>query len=120
MNSPRSCKLVGMVVLILGLLCVPLSARSQQQDSQQKPPAQSTANPSPQNQPPINQIFVGKLVMSEGNVVLVDQTVLANQESRTKYHLENEDQAIPFVGRNVVVTGTLDQTTNTLHIISIR
>jgi hypothetical protein len=42
-----------------------------------------------------------------------------SQESRTIYHVENESQAAPYVGDKVVVTGTLDQRTDTIHIVRI-
>jgi hypothetical protein len=45
--------------------------------------------------------------------------VLADVENKTVYQLEGRKKPISFVGRNVVVVGTLDQSSGTIHIDDI-
>lgn len=81
--------------------------------SQQEPGAQSQESESPQSaesQP--TQIFVGKVAKAKGGLMLKGDTGMS-------YKLDNVDQAKPFVGKSVKVTGTLDATTNTIHVTTI-
>lgn len=52
---------------------------------------------------------MGKVAKSKGDLVLKD-------DAGTSYKPHNADQAKPFVGKNVQVTGTLDGTTDTIPI----
>jgi len=42
--------------------------------------------------------------------------VLSNTEDKTVYHLDDEKTAAPFAGDRVLVVGTLDETTGTIHV----
>jgi hypothetical protein len=73
---------------------------------------QSQPSMSQQSQSEPTQIFVGKIAKSKGAVVLRD-------DAGTAYKLDNADQAKPFMGKNVKVSGMLDGSTNTIHITNI-
>ena len=45
--------------------------------------------------------------------------VLYNPEDKTTYKLSDQKRAMKMAGREVRVTGTLDQATNTIHVTSI-
>jgi hypothetical protein len=111
MKSLSPLSLLGFLVLLVGLAGVPLSA--QQQPASQDPAAQSRPSTSPQSaQSQSSQIFVGKIAKSKGDLVFKD-------DAGTSYKLDNTDQAMPFVGKSVKITGTLDAPTNTIHVTNI-
>ena len=102
---------LGLAVLLVSLAGIPLYA--QQQPASQDPAAQSEPSMGQQStQSQATQIFVGKIAKSKGDLVLKD-------DAGTSYKLDNADQAKQFVGKNVKVTGTLDGTTNTIHVANI-
>lgn len=80
-------------------------------DQQSQPMSQDQTSQSPAAQQP--QMFSGKIVKSHGTVVLRDEA------TSTDYKLDNEDQAKQYMGKNVRVTGTLDPSTNTIHVTNI-
>jgi hypothetical protein len=45
--------------------------------------------------------------------------VLADASAKTVYKLDDPDKTLPFAAEKVKVTGTLDKTTNTIHVLSI-
>jgi hypothetical protein len=114
MKSLSLLRLLGLLALLISLAGIPLYGQGQgQQPASQDPAAQSQdsmSQQSAQSQP--SQIFVGKVAKSKGDLVLKD-------DAGTSYKLDNADQAKPFVGKNVKVTGTLDAATNTIHITTI-
>ncbi len=107
MRLLHSFRLLGALVLLLGLISVPLFAQ-QPQDSQ---PQAAQSQPAESQQQP--QTFMGKIVKSQGSFVLKDDA------SNAMYKLDNEDQAKQYVGKSVKVTGTLDPSTNTIHVTNI-
>jgi hypothetical protein len=112
MKSLTLVRLLGLVALLVSLAGIPLYGQGQQPSSQD-PAAQSDTSmsqQSPQSQP--TQIFVGKIAKSKSGVVLKD-------DAGTSYKLDNPDQAKPFAGKSVKVTGTLDESTKTIHIMNI-
>jgi len=112
MKSLTFVRLLGLVALLVSLAGIPLYAQGQQPDTQD-PAAQSQPSMSQQStQSQATQIFLGKIAKSKGNLVLKD-------DAGTSYKLDSSDQAKPFVGKSVKVTGTLDGTTNTIHITNI-
>lgn len=84
------------------------------ESSQQEPGAQSQdSDSSPQSaQSRPTQIFVGKVAKSKDGLMLKGDTGMS-------YKLDNADQAKPFVGKSVKVTGTLDAASNTIHVTNI-
>ncbi|MBZ5563516.1 MAG: hypothetical protein LAP13_13985 [Acidobacteriia bacterium] len=59
------------------------------------------------------QTFTGKIAQVDGHYVLQDMS------SNTNYKLDNEDKAKQFDGKNVKVIGTLDSSSNTIHVSDI-
>jgi hypothetical protein len=112
MKSLPLLSLLGILVLVIGLAGVPLYGQTQQ-PATPDPAAQSQPSSSPQSaQSQPSQIFVGKIAKSKGDLVFKD-------DAGTSYKLDNTDQAKPFVGKSVKVTGTLDAPTNTIHVTNI-
>ena len=109
MKSLTPLKLLGLTVLLLSLASVSLYAQATPaaQDpaastptaAQSQPVSQDQAGQPAAQQP---QTFMGKIVRSNGGLVLRDQATNA------EYKLDNEDQAKQFEGKSVKVTGTLD------------
>jgi hypothetical protein len=107
----QTVRLLGLATLLVGLACIPLYG--QQQPGSQDPAAQSQPSMSEQStESQTAQIFVGKIAKSKGDLVLKD-------DAGTSYKLDNTDQAKAFVGKTVKVTGTLDGSTNTIHVTNI-
>jgi hypothetical protein len=113
MRSLYRLSIAAVLIFIPFQAAVGIAAQPQESGSQ------STTESTMQNRQGLNQVFVGKVAWSKGDVVIVDETIPVSQESRTIYHVENESQAAPYVGDKVVVTGTLDQRTDTIHIVRI-
>ncbi len=113
MKSLGLVRLMGMLALLMSLAGLPLYGQAGQQAGSQDPAAQSQTSMSQQSaQSQPTQIFVGKVAKSKGDLVLKD-------DAGTSYKLDNTDQAKPFVGKNVKVTGRLDAATNTIHVTTI-
>ena len=109
MSSISSLK-CATALLFLGLAGIPFLA--QQRPDQQQPsqsPDQAATAPNQQQ----TQSFMGKIAKSKDGYVLRDEA------SSVTYKLDSEEQAKPFVGKNVKVTGTLDPATSTIHVVSI-
>jgi hypothetical protein len=45
--------------------------------------------------------------------------MLVDASAKTVYKLDDPDKALPFAAQTVKITGTLDKTTNTIHVLSI-
>jgi len=88
---------------------------SQMPGSQQStPPSQQPQTPSAsENQPSTDVTVTGKVVKSQGGLVIKDEA------SNSTYKVDNEDQLKQYMGKNVKVTGTLDAQTKTIHISNI-
>ncbi len=98
-------------VLAFGLTSLPLLAQAQQDEQQQ--PAQSQAAQATDPSAQQVQAFTGKIVKTSNGLVLQDQA------TNTAYKLDNQSQVRKFSGKNVRVSGTLDSTTNTIHVSNI-
>lgn len=110
MKSLTLLRLLGLLVLLISLAGIPLYGQGQQPGSQD-PAAQSQPSMSQQSAQS-QQTFMGKIAKSKGDLVLKD-------EAGTSYRLDNADQAKQWVGKSVKVTGTLDTSTNTIHVVNI-
>lgn len=73
---------------------------------------QGQAPPSSENKQEA-QTFTGKIAQVDGHYVLQDTS------SNTNYKLDKEDKAKQFDGQNVKVIGTLDTSSNTIHVSDI-
>jgi uncharacterized protein DUF5818 len=111
MKSLTLLRLLGVLVLLISLAGIPLYGQGQQA-GQQDPAAQSQPSMGQQSTQGQSQTFMGKITKSKGDLVLRD-------DAGTSYKLDNADQAKQFVGKSVKVTGTLDATTNTIHVTNI-
>jgi len=94
------------VVLWMALPAVP---RAQEPPTQPAP--QSEGGTAREAGRETDNTFAGKIIKGgKGKFVLEDAT------KSTSFTLDNQKLASKFVGKNVVVTGTLDQTNNILHV----
>jgi uncharacterized protein YdeI (BOF family) len=100
-------------VVLAALASIPASAQSQ--DSQQQPtqaqpsqPQGGTADSSAQA-----QSFNGTIVKTKSGYALNDES------NKSAYMLDDQTQAKKFSGKSVKVTGTLDTSTNTIHVSNI-
>jgi hypothetical protein len=113
MKSVTLLRLLGVLALLISLAGIPLYAQQAGQQPGSQEPAQSQSSmgqqQSTQGQ---SQTFMGKISKSKGDLVLKD-------DAGTSYKLDNADQAKQWVGKSVKVTGTLDATTNTIHVTNI-
>lgn len=73
---------------------------------------QEQAPPSSENKQDA-QTFTGKIAQVDGHFVLQDSS------SNTNYKLDNEDKAKQYDGQKVKVIGTLDSSSNTIHVSDI-
>jgi len=111
-------------ILTAGLVCVPALAQSaptsSQDPSQQPAPTQpsqsqpSQASPTSTDSMAQGQAFTGTIVKGSDGYMLQDDT------NKTSYKLDNEKIAKKFNGKNVKVTGTLDSTSNTIHVTDVQ
>jgi len=72
-------------------------------------------DPAAQRQSQSDQQVTGKIVKSndDGKYVLVDS-------SGTMYQLDDQDNAKKYEGKKVMVTGSLDSSSSTIHVTRIK
>ena len=105
-----------MLALLFGLLTpVPQLAAQQSPGSPPYTTPQPSA-PAPGEAAPSNEMkaFSGKIV-KDG-----DKLVLKDSASKTVFQLDDQAKAKQFVGKEVNVTGSLDASTNTIHVENIQ
>lgn|ERR1700678_5220 len=68
------------------------------------------------NQPDEGNVstFTGKIVSQNG-----DRFILRDEANDVWYHLDDQEQAKKYFGKNVSVTGILDGRTDTIHVRNI-
>jgi len=76
-------------------------------------PLTSTTAIDPQSQP-VEQTFKGK-IMSQNGV----RFVLRDEQTYNWYHLDDQDKASKFLGKTVLIKGTLDGASDTIRIKTI-
>jgi hypothetical protein len=77
-------------------------------------PMAITANAGPQRYEQANaQTYMGKIDKKE------DQYILLNKEKKSSYKLDDATKAEKFNGDDVKVVGTLDASTNMIHVQTI-
>jgi hypothetical protein len=111
-------RLALLVLLAFGLTALAQETPQQPQQPQQQPtsPASPTSQqPGAQAQPGSqqSQSFSGTISKSGDNYVLQDEA------TKTSYTLDNSEQAKQYVGKPVRVSGTLDPSTNMIHVDKI-
>jgi hypothetical protein len=100
-------KILTLVVLVaLSGLGVELVAQ-QQRPSEQPGAQQQTDNRQS------SQTFQGK-IMRSGN-----QLVFQDSSTQTAYQLDDQSKVAPYEGKDVKLMATVDQKTNSLHVIDI-
>jgi hypothetical protein len=71
-----------------------------------------------QQQQPQSQEFTGKIMqLKNGQLALITGQ---NAKGYTGHLLDDQDTAKKFVNKDVKVTGTLDTSTNTIHVTNIK
>ena len=95
------------VAAMVGLCLLPPAVRSQ---SQSQPPI-TQQEPSEQK----SSTFVGEIVKAQNG----QYALLTDKQKGTQYNLDDQDKAKQFEGKDVRVEGTLDATTNTIHVSDI-
>ncbi|HTV54271.1 MAG TPA: hypothetical protein VMI06_05085 [Terriglobia bacterium] len=65
-------------------------------------------------QPAQDDAYTGRIVKRLGSCVLV------NPNTETTYVLDNQHKAMPFLGKDVLVIGTLNLIRKTIHVAEIR
>jgi hypothetical protein len=105
-------KKIFSLAVILGLSGLGLNATAQRAQS-----PQDQAGAGQQQQQPVDsqsaRSFQGKIAKSG------DKLVLQDSATSQSYQLDDQDKAKQFEGKSVKVTGTMDSTTNTLHVVDI-
>ena len=96
------------LVLAVSLMGISIQALAQQRPEQQPQPPQQPAAGMQQS-----QSFSGTITKSGSNFVLKDEA------TKTSYTLDNAEEAKQYVGKNVRVTGSLDPSTNMIHVEKI-
>ena len=87
-------------------------ASSRQTDQAQN---QSQEQSQTQSQDPVViSIFTGKILSQNG-----EHFILRDDVNETWYHLDDQQQAGKFCGKNVLVTGVLDRRTDTIQVREI-
>ena len=107
-----------MLVAVLLAAMLPLGGMVHAQDPPQgtsSQPPQATAQPEKSNQEV--RVFSGKIIKSDGKWVLQDEAVSATPP--TPYVLDDQETAKKYKGKSVAVRGTLDSSSNTIHVTKI-
>jgi Protein of unknown function (DUF5818) len=100
--------------LLAGALSLAAPAALLAQEPPNQPTPQSQGGTAPDTGRATENTFSGKVTKgSDGKFVLEDAS------KSTSFTLDNQKLAKKFDGKNVVVTGTLDQTNNILHVKKI-
>jgi hypothetical protein len=82
------------------------------EDTPKQPPAPDTRAPAQEKQGPAAQTLSGTVIK------LGNKYVLKTTDSQT-YELDDQDKARAYEGKQVKIVGSLDRTTNMIHITSI-
>jgi hypothetical protein len=67
-----------------------------------------------------SQTFMGTIGKSKGTLVLKTGYATNDPSTKTTYKLDDQEKAKDYVGKNVKITGTLDASTNTIHVSDIK
>lgn len=103
---------LGFAVLVLAQTQPAPPQDPLQPPTQTQPQLQSA--PSASDSTPQSQAFTGTIVKNSDGYMLQDDM------NKASYKLDDAKQARKFSGRNVKVTGTLDSTSNTIHVTNVQ
>ena len=95
----------------IGMNLAAQQSPSTQTPSTQDPMPQAQADPTSAQQSA--RSFEGRIAKSG------DKLVLRESSTKTSYQLDDQSKAKQFQGKDVMVTATLDSSTNTLHVVDI-
>jgi len=114
MKYPNCLRLFGPFAVAIGLMIIPLYGQNlpgshPQKQQQQSQDLQAQAKGQQQT-----ISVTGTVKTSSGKIVVEDPS------TSVSYIVDNPDKVQEFEGKNVEVTGVLDPTTNTLHVISVK
>jgi len=99
--------------LVLGLATIG-TVYGQNAQSSSSRPAQPQAQPSQDNmQQDDSKAFTGRIV-KQGNALM-----LRDASANVNYKVDDESKVKDFLGKQVKITGTLDASTNVIHVDSI-
>jgi len=104
-------------ILAVGLASIPALAQTQPDTSQQptqSQPSQAQPGQTASDSTAQSQALTGTIVKGSDGYMLQDDT------AKTSYKLDDAKQAKKFAGKNVKVTGTLDSTSNTIHVTNVQ
>lgn len=104
----RSYRAVSALFLAAALISGGSTLRAASRQNDQVPAQKDSA------EPVVISIFTGKILSQNGA-----QLILRDDSNATWYHLDDQQQAGKFLGKNVSVTGILDQSTDTIRVRSI-
>jgi len=114
MKCPNCLRLFGPFAIAIGLMVIPLYGQNLPGTQPQKQ-QQQTQDMQAQAKGQQETISVaGTVKTSSGKVVVEDPS------TGVSYIVDNPNKVQQFEGKNVEVTGVLDPTTNTLHVISVK
>lgn len=107
------------MVSLLLIGAFPLTAAVLAQNPQQSssPPSQPSQLSTEPPRPTANlQVFSGKIIELEGKFVLQDP---ATKDTNPPFGLDDQQLAKKYKNKSVVVRGTLDSASNTIHVAKI-
>lgn len=102
---------VGACAAFAAMLCLAQAATLPQAAASSRPDSSSVRRQHDQQQ---EEAYTGRITRKRGYYVLV------NTNSGTTYRLDDQHKARRFFGKNVIVIGTLDATSDTIHVSEIR
>ena len=106
------------LILASALLASTPGFAAQQQSPQQQTQQQQQAQPAQQG-PQTSQSFTGKIVkLTTGKFALL--TGQTPDGKPTGHFLDDQENAQKFEGKQVTVTGTFDEASNTIHVTNIQ
>jgi starvation-inducible outer membrane lipoprotein len=116
----------ALALILASALCIstPLAAQSTsnapQQERQQQTQQPAQQQPAPQaNQTQANQTFTGKVVkLTTGKYALL--TGQTPDGKPAGHFLDDQENAQKYEGKQVTVTGTFDEASNTIHVTNIQ
>lgn len=112
----KNAPLAALVALFLAVGLAPFAFAATAPNAASHATAQQQAQQ--QQQQPASQEFTGKIMqLKNGQLALVTGKT---DQGYSGHLLDDQDSAKKFVNKDVKVTGTLDTSTNTIHVTNIK
>jgi hypothetical protein len=112
-NWRQSVSALFLAAVLASSGCVVRASRRQTNQAQAQNQSQEQSQTQSQD-PVVISIFTGKILSQNG-----EHFILRDDVNETWYHLDDQQQAGKFLGKNVSVTGVLDPSTDTIRVRSI-